>query len=113
MSGSLDLGTTAIGTLNVSGDYTQTATGKLTLKLGGVGAGQYDQLNVSGTATLAGTLQLNSFNNFVPVKGNKFAKIIHGGKALAGTFGTITDTTGSGLAWTQTPGANDLDITGN
>jgi hypothetical protein len=76
-------------------------------------AGQYDQLNVSGTATLAGTLQLNSFNGFVPVRGNTFAKIVHGGKALAGTFGTITDTTGSRLTWTQTPVGNDLNLTGN
>jgi hypothetical protein len=112
MGGNLDMGAT-LGTLAVTGDYTQTATGKLTLKLGGVGAGQYDKLNVSGKATLAGTLQLNSINGFVPVKGNTFGSIVHGGKGIAGTFGTITDTTGSGLTWNLATVGNDLNLTGN
>jgi hypothetical protein len=113
MSGVFDFGTTAIETVNVAGNYTQTTSGRLTLKLGGTGAGQYDQLNVVGTASLAGTLELDSFNGFVPKAKNKFSKIVHGGNGLAGTFRTITDTTRSGLTWTQTAGANDLDITGN
>ena len=46
-------GTGAAGLLTVNGTYTQTATGSLSIELGGMSAGsQYDQLAVSGTAAL-------------------------------------------------------------
>src|SRR6185436_11625750 len=45
------------GILNITGTYTQGAAGGLNIDLGGTGAGTgFDQLNVSGTATLNGAL---------------------------------------------------------
>jgi hypothetical protein len=61
---------TTKGTLTIMGDYTQTATGNLTVKVGGTAAGQYDQLLVSGSATLDGTLTVTLVDNYTPVRGD-------------------------------------------
>jgi hypothetical protein len=69
-------GTGAIGTLTINGQYTQTTTGSLTIDLGGTTAGsQYNQLAVSGTATLGGTLNVSLINGFQPVLGNSFTAL--------------------------------------
>ena len=52
-------GTGAAGTSTINGNYTQTATGTLDIDIGGTTAGsQYDQLAVSGTASLGGTVNV-------------------------------------------------------
>ena len=49
------------GILNVVGNYSQTAAGKLAIELNGTTVGtQYDQLNVTGTVALAGTLAITT-----------------------------------------------------
>lgn len=111
-AGGLGLGAT-LGVLNITGDYTQATNATLTLKLGGTAAGKYDQLNITGKATLAGNLDLTKFGNFVPQIGNKFAAILMTGKGIAGTFNNIFDDTGSNLLWTLTINGNNLDLTGN
>ena len=51
------------GTTHIIGDYTQSATGMLDIEIGGLLAGtEYDVLNVSGTAALAGTLNVDWFD---------------------------------------------------
>jgi hypothetical protein len=69
-------GAGSTGILTVVGSYTQTASGTLNLEIGGTSAGtQYDQLQVMGAATFAGTLDLSILNNFVPNVGNSFAVV--------------------------------------
>ena len=46
--------------ITITGNYTQTSAGTLDVDLGGTSLSQYDQLQVSGTATLAGTLDVAS-----------------------------------------------------
>src|SRR5262249_29222080 len=61
----------APGALTINGDYSQTATGTLSLRLGGLtAAADYDQLVVDGFATLDGTLDLHLVNGFVPQPGD-------------------------------------------
>jgi len=60
-----DAGTAA--TLVISGNYTQTSTGTLAIKL--ASAAVYDQVLVSETATLAGTLDVSPEDGFQPVAG--------------------------------------------
>ncbi|MDD2893528.1 MAG: MBG domain-containing protein [Halothiobacillaceae bacterium] len=48
----------AAGTLSITGNLVMGASGKLNVDLNGTAAGQFDVLNVSGTATLAGILNL-------------------------------------------------------
>ena len=56
------------GILTVNGNYTQSSSGTLILKVGGdIAGGLFDQVNVSGTATLGGTLDVSSIDNFAPV----------------------------------------------
>ena len=51
----------------ISGNFTQLSTGHLAIELGGLTAGvNYDRLQVSGTATLAGALDVTLINGFCP-----------------------------------------------
>jgi len=63
---------TVPGKLLVSGAYTQTSAGALDANLAGANSGQFSQLNVNGTATLSGTLNIALLNNFVPAVGTTF-----------------------------------------
>jgi hypothetical protein len=65
---------TSIGTLSVQGDYTQSADGTLSIQLAGTEPNsQFDRLDVTGTATLGGTLDVALLAPFVPEPGDSFA----------------------------------------
>ena len=72
--------------LTINGSYTQTATGALDIDIGGTTAGsQYDQLAVSGTAMLGGTMDVALINGFQPALGNTFQPLTFA--SSSGTFG--------------------------
>ena len=71
-SGTLRLGGSQVADGTIAGNYTQTGTGTLDIKLGGAGAGQSDQLQVTGDVSLAGTLNVVLVDNFVPAQGDSF-----------------------------------------
>ena len=79
---------TSPGILTVNGDYSQSATGILTIEIGGTTAGSgYDQLNVSGATTIDGTLNVDLINGFGPTTGQMFQVMnLHG---ETGAFATI------------------------
>jgi hypothetical protein len=81
-------GTPATGKLTITGNYTQTAGGTLRAELGGTSGGQFDVLAVSGSATLAGLLDVYLANNFHPAAGNVFGVVTYA--SHTGTF-TTTD----------------------
>ncbi|MBI4331411.1 MAG: hypothetical protein HY673_09035, partial [Chloroflexi bacterium] len=61
------------GILNITGNYTQTASGILNVEIGGLTPGdQFDQINITGSASLDGTLNVTAINNFTPAGGNSF-----------------------------------------
>jgi hypothetical protein len=61
------------GTLTVEGDYTQDATGTLTIEVAGPTAGKtHDRLVVTGAATLDGPIVLQFMNGFAPKVGQTF-----------------------------------------
>lgn len=61
------------GGLLVEGDFTQEAGGWLEMYLGGETPGvTYDVLDVTGRATLAGVLQVNLLNDYMPQRGEIF-----------------------------------------
>jgi hypothetical protein len=77
------------GTLTVNGNYTQAPTGRFEVEIGGLSAGsEFDRLAISGSASLAGTMNISLINGFVPAEGNAFAVMTYGSRA--GTFGTVT-----------------------
>jgi hypothetical protein len=79
------------GALLINGDYTQTATGVLNIKIGGLTAGtQYDRLDLTSghQATLNGTLNVRLIDNFFPTIGDTFQLLTF--SSLSGTFSTMT-----------------------
>jgi T5SS/PEP-CTERM-associated repeat protein len=57
------------GALSINGDYAQTTAGKLLIELS---ATSYDQLVVTDSASLAGTLEINLVDGFVPSIGQSW-----------------------------------------
>ncbi len=79
-------GTGAAGVLAINGTYAQNASGSLDVDLSGTTAGsQYDQLAVSGSAALAGTLNVALIDGFEPVLGDTFQVMTF--ESSAGAFG--------------------------
>jgi RHS repeat-associated protein len=107
-AGSLDLGT-APGSLSVTGNYTQAATGTLGVKLGGTAPGsQYDQVHVTGSATLGGTLDISLVNGFGPSAGQAFQVLSYAGSG--GSFAAINGLEQDNQA-TLKPVINPTDFT--
>jgi hypothetical protein len=82
----LDAGS-AVAILTVTGNFTQTSDGVLELHLGLAG-GRYDQLQVGGLATLAGTLTSLAPPDFAPNLGARFDVILCPG-GHTGQFETV------------------------
>jgi hypothetical protein len=76
--------------LKVAGAYTQTAVGALDANIAGANSGQFNVLNVTGNATLGGTLNIGLLNNFVPLIGAQFEILT--AKHVTGTFATVNGT---------------------
>ncbi len=73
------------GTLTITGNYTQGASGTLSIELGGFMAdSEHDLLDVSATATLDGTLEAVAINEFAPSIGDRFTILTVG--AHSGRF---------------------------
>jgi hypothetical protein len=76
------------GTITINGNYTQTSTGRLDVEIGGTSPGSgYDQLIVKGNASLAGTINLIRWNNYLPPIGSSFKLITY--YSVAGGFTTF------------------------
>jgi len=97
--------------LNVKKTYTQGSTGVLNISIGGNTVGtQFDQLNVTGTAALAGTLNITLINGFVPAVGATFD--ILNGSTVSGNWSTISGTSINGSEhFTETVNSNDVILT--
>jgi hypothetical protein len=77
------------GLLTLSGNYSEGPNAHLAVKLGGSLAGtNYDQLSISGSAALAGTLDVSYWNGFTPSVGSFFTVLAC--NARTGYFSTIT-----------------------
>lgn len=102
------------GTLSITGNpgnYTQSANGTLAIEIGGLTAGtQYDQVIVTGAATLAGTLALTLINNFSPNPGDVFTVMTYA--SHTGNFSAITGTNmGGGKSFQEAANATNVTIT--
>jgi hypothetical protein len=84
-----------VDTLTITGDYTQTAAGALDVAVGGHGqSGPFSQLAISGTATLAGTLNVSFTSGFTPDPGDDYPVLTFHSKS--GDFSTETGLAVSG-----------------
>ena len=64
------------GATTINGAYLQTADGVYQVELGGTGIGAYDQILVSGPATVSGLLEVANWGGFEPHFGDVFDVII-------------------------------------
>jgi uncharacterized repeat protein (TIGR03803 family) len=85
--------------VTINGDYTQTPSATLSMQV--AGPTSYDQVNVSGTARLAGTLDISWSGSATPALGNTFPILSYG--AVSGRFSTmngavIKDTSGNPIS---------------
>jgi hypothetical protein len=81
-----------VGTLNVSGNYIQTASGVLVVKVGQQGSQlRSDFLNVGGTATLDGTLNISLIHTYTPHAGDVFVPLSFSDRS--GDFATVNGQT--------------------
>lgn len=83
------------GMLRIAGNYTQGPTGTLDIELGGVVSGtQYDLLDVTGAASLSGTLNVSLIDSFTPISGTVFRILNFNTRS-----GDFITTTGTNLGW--------------
>jgi RHS repeat-associated protein len=75
------------GTLTVLGSYSQAAMGALTIGFAGAASGEFGIVNVSGAASLDGTLNITLVNGFGPAVGQQFQVMSYSG--LTGDFAAI------------------------
>lgn len=66
------------GTLAVTGSYVQTSGGTLAIDIAGASSGLYSVLDVQGSASLAGMLEIQ-LNNFTPANGSQFTVLSSSG----------------------------------
>jgi hypothetical protein len=101
------------GILTINGNYTQTAFGAYVAELAGLTAGTgYDQVDVNGTADLAGKLDVSLLNGFTVALGDNFILMKYDSET--GTFSMVDlPKLSNGLMWdlTYDPGFIDLSVT--
>jgi hypothetical protein len=80
----------------IRGNFSQSDTGVFGVELGGlVQADQFDVLNITGTARLGGTLEVELIDGFVPDIGNMFQILTAG--SVVGTFDPVIAFDGASL----------------
>jgi T5SS/PEP-CTERM-associated repeat protein len=77
------------GLTTIVGNYTQQAQGKLEIEVGGPSAFDNDLVNVLGTTSLSGQLQLALINGFTPGAGQTFSVLQ--ATSLTGAFGNVAN----------------------
>jgi T5SS/PEP-CTERM-associated repeat protein len=81
-------GTDATGVLALANDYAQAAAGVLEIEFGGTTPGTgYDQLEVTGTASVGGTLHLDRITGYTPMIGEAYTLLT--ATSVTGTFSAI------------------------
>jgi T5SS/PEP-CTERM-associated repeat protein len=73
------------GMLTFEADFVQTATAVLHIEVAGTAPGLFDLVEITGDATLGGTLLLEFIDGFAPRQGDEF-KFLDVGGALSGAF---------------------------
>ncbi|MDH3308982.1 MAG: putative Ig domain-containing protein, partial [Acidimicrobiia bacterium] len=85
-TGQLTLGSKA--DLNVTGDFTATTANTLHIQIGGVSSStEFGQVYVTGTANLAGTLDIDLVGGFTPVPADSYDIVFYANNL--GTFTTL------------------------
>ncbi|WP_143890935.1 hypothetical protein [Desulfomicrobium baculatum] len=95
------------GTLSITGDFNQGSEGILAIELGGTQPSLFDTLNIMGEANLAGTLLIESWDNFMPKAGDSFTILT--AQNLSGQF--LIDSKITGINWIASYRDNKVSLT--
>lgn len=91
------------GLIHITGRYTQGAGGTLEIELEGSLSGEYDVLETTGVASLAGELHIIERSEFKPAVGNTFAILT--AASVTGQFDNVVGPAGYEVQY------NDTDVT--
>ena len=105
VSGTLAAGA-SVGALTINGNYTQGPGGTMQVEVGGTALGQYDFLNVTGTANIDGTLALVVLPGAIVAPGSPMQFLTAG--SLGGTFANISQPLLGSFSLAYTPTGIDL-----
>jgi hypothetical protein len=95
------------GTLQIFGDYQQT--GVLDIDLRTPAVGDYDRLQISGTATLSGALRVSELSGFAPAAGHRYDGIVTY-NARAGDFDSVILPAIAPLLWNVERGDQSYNL---
>lgn len=91
---------TSPGTINITGNYASTGTADHIMELGGSAAGTFDQINVSGTVALNGTLNASLYGGFNPSTSHDIAIIT--ASSVSGAFSSVNVPAGYTVVYNPT-----------
>ncbi|MEX2217262.1 MAG: GC-type dockerin domain-anchored protein, partial [Phycisphaerales bacterium] len=100
------------GPFNLTGTLTMMPTGVMEVELGGpIPETEHDRMAITGSAALAGTLDLRLLPGFVPLPGQTFTVLTASG-GRSGTFGSVSQPAGmpAGLALQASYTANAVVV---
>jgi autotransporter-associated beta strand protein len=102
---------TTIGTLAITGGYTQSASGTLVLKLAGNATPgvDYDTVTGTGFASLSGTIHVTTINGFTPAGGDSYHVLSSTGGG-AGNFTTQIGFVYGNVFLVEAPAFNSLNL---
>src|SRR4029077_20993124 len=104
----------SLGALIIHGNYTQSASGTLAILLGGIGQGDFSQLDISGLADLSGSLVIELAGGFDPQASQSFEILESGGISNLNFLSTLFPALTNGLSFKLDVEGNDifLDVVG-
>ncbi|WP_157951120.1 Calx-beta domain-containing protein [Cyanothece sp. BG0011] len=98
-----------IATLNITGDYSETDFSNIDIEIGGLT--NFDILDIDGTATLDGTVNVSLVNGFTPTLGQTFEIItFDSAPDIATNLSFSGLDIGGGLAFAPVFNTNDLSL---
>ena len=101
-------GDDALGTLNITGNVAQTSTSMLGIDI--TSTTTYDQMNVSGSYAVDGTLALDFRPGSAPTGGNSYANFVTYASKTGTVFDTVTHNLSAAYTLTVTINPNDIDL---
>jgi hypothetical protein len=107
IGGTIDPGHSSIGTLHFASNFTQGSTGATRIDLGNAGN---DQLSITGTAALAGTLRVSNTGGFIPLPGQSFTVMTFASKTGDVTLDDEVGPNLAGLILTKNYSATSLQL---
>jgi hypothetical protein len=98
----------SVGTFHIGGNYNQSAVGHLEIELASLAS--RDELTITGTASLAGTLAVSILGGYTPQAGDMYEIMTAAG--FAGTKFTTSSlpTLTGGLSWTVNYGTSAITL---